>query len=87
MKISTASIQYQASNYNNQALVETERQPTGDESQEELDYVLSEFLDAKVQKYSEDSATFAEQYQNLEKAYKQVVALQEHVNKLKLSTV
>ncbi|WP_252729993.1 hypothetical protein [Pseudoalteromonas tetraodonis] len=87
MKISTASIQYQASNYNNQALVETERQLTGDESQEELDYVLSEFLDAKVQKYSEDSATFAEQYQNLEKAYKQVVALQEHVNKLKQSTV
>lgn len=87
MKISTASIQYQASNYNNQALVETEQQPTGDESQEELDYVLSEFLDAKVQKYSEDSATFAEQYQNLEKAYKQVVALQEHVNKLKQSTV
>lgn len=87
MKISTASIQYQASNYNNQALVETERQLTGDESQEELDYVLSEFLDAKVQKYSEDSATFSEQYQNLEKAYKQVVALQEHVNKLKQSTV
>ncbi|WP_254659023.1 hypothetical protein [Pseudoalteromonas tetraodonis] len=87
MKISTASIQYQASNYNNQALVETERQLTGDESQEELDYVLSEFLDAKVQKYSEDSATFSEQYQNLEKAYKQVVALQEHINKLKQSTV
>ena len=91
MKISTASIQYQASNYNNQALVETERQPTDDESQEEPDYVLSEFLDAKVQKYSEDNATFAEQYQNLEKAYKyftqQVVALQEQVNKLKQSTV
>ena len=91
MKISTASIQYQASNYNNQALVETEPQPKDDESQEQPDYVLSEFLDAKVQKYSEDNATFAEQYQNLEKAYKyftqQVVALQEQVNKLKQSTV
>lgn len=43
MKISTASIQYQASNYNYQALVETERQPTGDESQEELDYVYQSF--------------------------------------------
>ena len=48
MKISAASIQYQTSNYNNQALVETERQPTDDESQEEPDYVLSEFLRAKL---------------------------------------
>ncbi|WP_417668346.1 hypothetical protein [Pseudoalteromonas tetraodonis] len=84
MKISTASIQYQASNYNNQALVETERQPTGDESQEELDYVLSEFLDAKVQKYSEDSATFAEQYQNLEKAYTQATSRCEFQLELKV---
>ncbi|ATD03622.1 hypothetical protein PTE01_25160 [Pseudoalteromonas tetraodonis GFC] len=91
MKISTASIQYQASNYNNQPLIESEQQRINDKSEEEPDYVLSEFLDAKVQKYSEDNSTFAEQYQNLEKAYKyftqQVVALQEQVNKLKQSTV
>ena len=53
--------------------------------------MLSKFLDTKVQKYSEDNATFAEQYQNLEKAYKyftgQIVALQEQINKLKQSPV
>ena len=91
MKISAASVQYQASDYNNQPLIGSERQRIDDKSEEEPDYVLSEFLDAKVQTYSEDNATFANQYKNLEKAYKyftqQVVALQEQVNTLKQSTV
>ncbi|MBE0359661.1 MULTISPECIES: hypothetical protein [Pseudoalteromonas] len=93
MKISPAPIQHQAYNYSNQPLIQLGQQRAEDTSEEvpeeEPEYVLSEFLDAKVQKYSEDNATFSDQYKNLEKAYKyftqQVVALQEQINKLKQS--
>jgi hypothetical protein len=89
MKISPAPIQHQAYNYSNQPLIQLGQQRAEDTSEEVPEYVLSEFLDAKVQKYSEDNATFSDQYKNLEKAYKyftqQVVALQEQINKLKQS--
>ncbi|TMN70797.1 hypothetical protein CWB74_23705, partial [Pseudoalteromonas piscicida] len=68
-----------------------DKQLTEQESEEEPNYVLSKFLDTKAQKYSEDNATFGNQYKSLEKVYKhftgQIVALQEQINKLKQSPV
>eukprot|EP00389_Voromonas_pontica_P005602 GDKH01008374.1.p1 GENE.GDKH01008374.1~~GDKH01008374.1.p1 ORF type:complete len:90 (-),score=18.52 GDKH01008374.1:358-627(-) len=54
---------------------------------EQPEYILSEFLDAKAQEYSEDDVNFAEQYNNLQKVYEdfaqKIIVLQEQINKLK----
>ncbi|BDF93864.1 hypothetical protein [Pseudoalteromonas sp. KAN5] len=59
-----------------------EHKPEGDEPE----YVLSEFLDAKAQQYSDEDASFAGQYENLEKVYddlkQKINVLQEQISKL-----
>ena len=91
MNISPSPISYKVLSNHSQPLKQSDKQLTEQESEEEPKYVLSKFVDTKAQEYSEDNATFAEQYQNLEKAYKyftgQIVALQEQINKLKQSPV
>ncbi|MDO6464136.1 hypothetical protein [Pseudoalteromonas carrageenovora] len=91
MNISPSPISYKVLTNNSQPLKLPDKQLTEQESEEEPNYVLSKFLDTKVQKYSEDNATFGNQYKNLEKVYKhftgQIVALQEQINKLKQSPV
>ena len=99
MQISAASIPYQVHSSNTQPLAQSDKLPvekaseekSEEENEEEPKYVLSKFLDTKAQEYSEDNATFGNQYKNLEKVYKhftgRVVALQEQINKLKQSPV
>ncbi|MEL0647218.1 hypothetical protein V6248_07265 [Pseudoalteromonas agarivorans] len=91
MNISPSPISYKVLSNNSQPLKQSDKQLTEQESEEEPNYVLSKFLDTKAQKYSEDNATFGNQYKNLEKVYKhftgQIVALQEQINKLKQSPV
>ena len=91
MNISPSPISYKVLSNNSQPLKQPDKQLTEQESEEEPNYVLSKFLDTKAQKYSEDNATFGNQYKNLEKVYKhftgQIVALQEQINKLKQSPV
>jgi len=99
MKISAAPIPYQVHSSNTQPLAQSDKLPvekaseekSEEENEEEPKYVLSKFLDTKAQKYSEDNATFGDQYKNLEKVYKhftgRVIALQEQINKLKQSPV
>ncbi|KAA1163644.1 hypothetical protein NRL14_16545 [Pseudoalteromonas sp. 20-92] len=95
MKISAAPIPYQVHNSNTQPLAQSDKlaveKASEEKNEEEPKYVLSKFLDTKAQKYSEDNATFGDQYKNLEKVYKhfteRVIALQEQINKLKQSPV
>ncbi|ATG77073.1 MULTISPECIES: hypothetical protein [unclassified Pseudoalteromonas] len=95
MKISAAPIPYQVHSSNTQPLAQSDKlaveKGSEEENEEEPKYVLSKFLDTKAQKYSEDNATFGDQYKNLEKVYKhftgRVIALQEQINKLKQSPV
>ena len=99
MKISAASIPYQVHSSNAQTLAQSDKLPvekaseekSEEENEEEPKYVLSKFLDTKAEEYSEDNATFGNQYKNLEKVYKhftgRVIALQEQINKLKQSPV
>ncbi|ALQ08726.1 hypothetical protein D172_012120 [Pseudoalteromonas sp. Bsw20308] len=95
MKISAAPIPYQVHSSNIQPLAQSDKlaveKGSEEENEEEPKYVLSKFLDTKAQKYSEDNATFGDQYKNLEKVYKhftgRVIALQEQINKLKQSPV
>jgi len=99
MKVSAAPIPYQVHSSNTQPLAQSDKlavekaseEKSEEENEEEPNYVLSKFLDTKAQKYSEDNATFGNQYKNLEKVYKhftgQIVALQEQINKLKQSPV
>ncbi|MEL0654250.1 hypothetical protein V6257_04335 [Pseudoalteromonas issachenkonii] len=94
MKISAAPISYQVHSSNTQTLAQSDKLPvekaSEEKSEEEPEYVLSKFLDTKAQEYSEDNATFGNQYKNLEKVYKhftkRVIALQEQINKLKQSS-
>lgn len=50
------------------------------------EYVLSEFLDAKAQQFSDEDASFAGHYENLEKVYddleRKINVLQEQISKL-----
>ncbi|MBB1338559.1 hypothetical protein [Pseudoalteromonas sp. SR44-2] len=97
MKISLAPISYQVHSSNAQTLAQSDKLPVEkasgekneEEGEEEPKYVLSKFLDTKAQEYSEDNATFGNQYKNLEKVYKhftgRIIALQEQINKLKQS--
>ena len=99
MKISPTPIAYQVHSSNAQTLAQSDKLPvekaseekSEEENEEEPKYVLSKFLDTKAQEYSEDNATFGNQYKNLEKVYKhftgQIAALQEQINKLKQSPV
>ncbi len=91
MNISPSPISYKVLSNNSQPLKHSDKQLTEQGSEEEPKYVLSKFLDSKAQEYSEDNATFGNQYKNLEKVYKhftgQIVALQEQINKLKQSPV
>ena len=99
MKVSAAPIPYQVHSSNTQPLAQSDKLPvekaseekSEEENEEEPKYVLSKFLDTKAQEYSEDNATFGNQYKNLEKVYKhftgQIAALQEQINKLKQSPV
>ena len=95
MKISPTPIPYQVHSSNTQTLAQSDKLPvekaSEEKSEEEPKYVLSKFLDTKAQEYSEDNATFGNQYKNLEKVYKhftgRVIALQEQINKLKQSPV
>ncbi|WP_166419143.1 hypothetical protein [Pseudoalteromonas sp. Z1A8] len=99
MKISPTPIPYQVHNPNTQPLAQSDKlsvekasgENSEEENEEEPKYVLSKFLDTKAQEYSEDNATFSNQYKNLEKVYKhftgRVIALQEQINKLKQSPV
>ena len=99
MKISAAPIPYQVHSSNAQTLAQSDKLPvekaseekSEEENEEEPKYVLSKFLDTKAQEYSEDNATFGNQYKNLEKVYKhfagRVITLQEQINKLKQSPV
>ena len=99
MKVSAAPIPYQVHSSNTQPLAQSDKLPvekaseekSEEENEEEPKYVLSKFLDTKAQEYSEDNATFGNQYKNLEKVYKhfagRVIALQEQINKLKQSPV
>ena len=99
MKISPTPIPYQVNSSNTQPLAQSDKLPVEKaseeknekEGEEEPKYVLSKFLDTKAQEYSEDNATFSNQYKNLEKVYKhftgRVIALQEQINKLKQSPV
>ncbi|MEL0641034.1 hypothetical protein V6260_10520 [Pseudoalteromonas aliena] len=91
MNISPSPISYKVLSNNSQPPKQPDKQLNEKESEEEPNYVLSKFLDTKAQKYSEDNATFGNQYKNLEKVYKhftgQIVALQEQINKLKQSPV
>ena len=99
MKILAAPIPYQVHSSNAQTLAQSDKLPvekaseekSEEENEEEPKYVLSKFLDTKAQEYSEDNATFGNQYKNLEKVYKhfagRVIALQEQINKLKQSPV
>ncbi|MDQ9091457.1 hypothetical protein RC083_07630 [Pseudoalteromonas haloplanktis] len=54
---------------------------------DEPEYTLSEFLDAKAQQYSDEDASFAGQYENLEKVYddleQKINVLQAQISKLK----
>ena len=89
MKISPASTVHHTYSLNTQPLTQPGKQLAEGEKEEEPKYALSKFLDTKAQKYSEDDATFSNQYKNLEKVYKhfsgRVIALQEQINKLKQS--
>ena len=99
MQISAASIPYQVHSSNTQPLAQSDKLPvekaseekSEEENEEEPKYVLSKFLDTKAEEYSEDNATFGNQYKNLEKVYKhftgRIIALQEQINKLKQSPV
>ncbi len=99
MKVSAAPIPYQVHSSNTQPLAQSDKlavekaseEKSEEENEEEPKYVLSKFLDTKAQEYSEDNATFGNQYKNLEKVYKhftgRVIALQEQINKLKQSPV
>jgi len=99
MKILAASIPYQVHSSNTQPLAQSDKltvekaseEKSEEENEEEPKYVLSKFLDTKAEEYSEDNATFGNQYKNLEKVYKhftgRVIALQEQINKLKQSPV
>jgi len=99
MKVSAAPIPYQVHSSNTQPLAQSDKlavekaseEKSEEENEEEPKYVLSKFLDTKAQEYSEDNATFSNQYKNLEKVYKhftgRVIALQEQINKLKQSPV
>jgi len=95
MKISPTPIPYQVPSSNTLPLAQSDKLPvekaSEEKSEEEPKYVLSKFLDTKAQIYSEDNATFGDQYKNLEKVYKhftgRVIALQEQINKLKQSPV
>ena len=54
---------------------------------DEPEYVLSEFLDTKAQQFSDEDASFAGHYENLEKVYddleQKINVLQEQISKLK----
>lgn len=58
---------------------------------DEPKYTLSEFLDAKAQQYSDEDASFAGQYENLEKVYddleQKINVLQEQISKLKQNPI
>ena len=97
--MSPTPIAYQVNSSNTQPLAQSDKlavekaneEKSEEEAEEEPNYVLSKFLDTKAQQYSEDNATFSNQYKNLEKVYKhftgRVIALQEQINKLKQSPI
>jgi len=75
MQISAASIPYQVHSSNTQPLAQSDKLPvekaseekSEEENEEEPKYVLSKFLDTKAEEYSEDNATFGNQYKNQKK--------------------